>query len=118
MEEVYTIGNIWALNSRGILFIIYKNTLNDDSIDVIGVYQDKKKIIKRIKRDSVFGGEVIKFYREMNGETSVRGEGGLQKLDSIRVKFTESKTVFKTGGSSAGKLSGNPFVKLPEPPCV
>jgi len=37
MEEIYTIGNIWALNSRGILFIIYKNTLNDDAIDVIGV---------------------------------------------------------------------------------
>jgi len=83
------------------------------------VYQDKKKIIKRIKRDSVFGGEVIKFYREVNGDVPVRGEGGLQRAaNSVHVVFTESKTAYESRKLNPDKSQGSPFVKLPKPPYV
>lgn len=40
-------------------FVVFPNVLDKESLDIIGCYQDKNGIIKRIRRDSVHGKMIL-----------------------------------------------------------
>ena len=59
MELVYSLGITHLLKEDDMPFLVLNNTVFDDSIEVIGCYQDKHKIIKRVKRDSPYGKKIL-----------------------------------------------------------
>jgi len=81
METVFNYGLIHLLKHNNMAFIIFNNLIPREEIDIIGCYQDKKGIVKRIRRDSVWGKIVIEFYETQPEDVIVRGEGGLEKVD-------------------------------------
>jgi len=81
MESVFNYGIINLLKHNNMAFVIFNNLIPREEIDIIGCYQDKKGIVKRIRRDSVWGKMVIELYKTKPEDTVVRGEGGLEKVD-------------------------------------
>jgi len=58
MEFMYEVGLIKLFKHDNLPFIVMSNTLNKD-LDVIGCYQDKNGIVKRIRRDSAHGKMIL-----------------------------------------------------------
>jgi len=58
MKFLYEIGLIKLFKHDNLPFIVLSNTINKD-LDIIGCYQDKNGIVKRIRRDSVHGKMIL-----------------------------------------------------------
>jgi len=59
MELVYEIGIIKMFKHDNSPFVVISNTLNKESLDVIGCYQGKDGVIKRIRKNSAHGKMIL-----------------------------------------------------------
>lgn len=59
MELLYEVGLIKLFKHDNLPFVVFSNTLNKHTLDVIGCYQGKDGVIKRIKRDSTHGKMIL-----------------------------------------------------------
>jgi hypothetical protein len=59
MERLWTYGNAHILKHNDMTFIAFNNILSKPTIDIIGCYKDKNDIVKRIRRESVYGKMVL-----------------------------------------------------------
>jgi len=97
MEIIYNIGMVCLLKSSGMAFVVFNNVLSDPSIDVIGCYQDKNKIIKRIKRESRYGQEIISLLNPIP-EILSQNQVELKKVIDMLINCTgmPSNTLFNS----------------------
>lgn len=79
INTVFNHGAIHHINYNGMSVVIFNAVADNPDIEVVGCYQDKKRIIKRIKRDSEIWAIIDHFRKAARGEIPKRGEGGLQK---------------------------------------
>lgn len=102
INTLLTTGAIHYINYDGMAVVIFNSQADNTIFEVVGVYRDKKGIIKRIKRDSEIWRTIDHFRKTENEEIPVRGEGGLQKIS-------------KSGLDEYIKnLPGNPFIAFPD----
>jgi len=80
IRTIFNLGQIHYVNYDGMMVIIFNNVSDDLSIDIVGCYQDKKKIVKRIKRDSPIWKALDHFRKVESGDIAERGSDGLQKI--------------------------------------
>jgi len=59
MEFLYELGLIKLFKHDNLPFVVISNTLTRDSLDIIGCYQDKNGVVKRIRKDSVHGKMIL-----------------------------------------------------------
>ena len=59
MEYLYTYGNTHILAHNGMTFVAFKSIINKEEVDIIGCYKDKSDIVKRVRRESVYGKLVL-----------------------------------------------------------
>jgi hypothetical protein len=59
MEFLYEISIFKLFQESNMPFIILNNTITDPSLDIIGMYQDRNGVIKRIRRDSAYGKKIM-----------------------------------------------------------
>ena len=64
MKSIYNVGIIHLLESDGMAFVVFNNSINRLDLDIIGCYRDKQGVIKRIRRDSVWGKKIIELLTE------------------------------------------------------
>ena len=59
MERLFTYGNVYILSHDGMTFVAFKSIINKEQVDILGCYKDKLDIVKRVRRESVFGKLVL-----------------------------------------------------------
>jgi hypothetical protein len=60
MKLVYDVGIIKMFENENLPIIILNNTIENPLLDIIGIRQDKFGVIRRIKKDSLPGKEILK----------------------------------------------------------
>ena len=64
MELLYEIGLLKVFREGDHSFTVYTRTIPNLNLDVIGSYIDKKGIVKRIRRGSVWGNKIMELLTE------------------------------------------------------
>jgi hypothetical protein len=59
MERLFTYGNTVILSHSGMTFVAFRSIINKEHVDIIGCYKDKSDLVKRVRRESVFGKLVL-----------------------------------------------------------
>jgi hypothetical protein len=95
MELIYSLGLIHLLKHDRMSFIVLDNTLRDNTIEVIGCYQDKHRVIKRIKRDSAYGKKILELLNAGHEEWS-QDEIRLQEV----IKSLVGRLTIDSGGGN------------------
>lgn len=87
INTVFNHGVIHHINYDGMSVVIFNAVADNPDIEVVGCYQDKKRIIKRIKRDSEIWAVINHFRKVEHGDIPKRGEGGLQRIKINSEKY-------------------------------
>jgi hypothetical protein len=64
MEFLYETGFVKIFKEDSNSFVIYSSTINKPHLSIIGDFIDNKGIVKRVRRDSVFGKKILELCSE------------------------------------------------------
>jgi nitrate reductase NapAB chaperone NapD len=64
MKESYQVGNLTILSDDATMLVIFQDLLDLPDVEIIGMTR-KGNIIKRIRRDSVWGKKLLEYYQKI-----------------------------------------------------
>lgn len=59
MERLWTYGNTIIFKHDNMTFVVFMSIINKKQVDIIGCYKGKDDIVKRVRRESVYGNLVL-----------------------------------------------------------